>query len=198
MIYSLTGTVIEIKENKIILNYNNLAFELACPQAASFSQGQEIKLFTYLHWNQEQGPSLFGFKELLDKDLFLMIIDCPGIGPKLGITILENLSSHNFLQIVTQEDLKALNAVKGLGSKKAEQLILHTKNKVKKILDHHPITQTNTVIAAWSDLQETLSSLNYSPIEIKQVTTSLKQEFANQQPPLDILLRKALSFLTKK
>ena len=198
MIYSITGIVTHIKENKVILQYSDLCFELFCPQAQSLTQGQKITLYTYLHWNQEQGPSLFGFQQLLDKDVFLMIIDCSGIGPKLGLTILEAMNAQDFLQIITQEDSKALSAIKGLGSKKAEQLILHLKGKVSKMIFGHPIAENNKIIAAWSDLQQTLNSLNYGPTEIKHVTNSLKQEFQNKEIAFDLLLRKALSLLAKK
>jgi len=198
MIYSLTGTVLQTKENKVILQYSGLCFELFCPQSNNLLHGQETTLYTYLHWNQEQGPTLFGFQQTLDKDVFLMIIDCPGIGPKLGLTILDSMSADNFLQIITQEDSKALSTIKGFGGKKAEQLILHLKNKVSKIALNHPISENNKIIAAWTDLQQTLNSLNYSPVEIKQATNSLKQEFANKEIPFDLLLRKALSLLAKK
>ncbi len=198
MIYSLTGTITHRKENKIVLQYSDIGFELLCPHAHSLSQGQKITLYTYLHWNQEQGPSLFGFEQPLDKDIFLMIIDCPGIGPKIALTILESLDASSFLQIIAQEDSTALSSIKGLGSKKAEQLILHLKNKVHKIVGNHAISETNTVIAAWSDLQQTLHSLNYSSTEIKLVTNSLKQELSTKDVPFDLLLRKALSLLAKK
>ena len=198
MIYKITGIISDLKENKVILQHNDLCFELFCPQTQSLTQGQTITLYTYLHWNQEQGPSLFGFQQPLDKDVFLMIIDCSGIGPKLGLTILEALNSQDFLQIITQEDSKALSAIKGLGSKKAEQLILHLKGKVSKMILNHPIAENNKIIAAWSDLQQTLNSLNYSSTEIKQVTHSLKQEFQSKEIPFDLLLRKALSLLAKK
>jgi Holliday junction DNA helicase RuvA len=198
MIYSITGIISDLKENKVILQYSDLSFELLCPQAQSLTKGQKTTLYTYLHWNQEQGPSLFGFQQVLDKDVFLMIIDCSGIGPKLGLTILDALSSQDFLQIIAQEDSKALSNIKGLGSKKAEQLILHLKSKVGKIILTHPITENNKVIAAWSDLQQTLNSLNYSSVEIKQVTNSLKQELQSKEVAFDLLLRKALSLLAKK
>lgn len=198
MIYSITGTIVDIQENKFFLKYYGICFELLCPQTTSISKGEEITLYTYLHWNQEQGPSLFGFKEPLDKDIFLMIIDCPGIGPKLALAILDVMSAQDFLQIITQEDSKSLSAIKGFGGKKAEQLILHLKGKVSKMLLQHPVTENNKVLTVWNDLQQTLTSLNYSSTEIKQVSSLLKQEFANKEVSFDLLLRKALSLLAKK
>ena len=198
MIYSLTGSVIQIKGNKIVLQQIGLSFELFCPQAANLSLQQETTLFTYLHWNQEQGPTLFGFKDILDKEVFIAIIDCSGIGPKIGLAILEAMNSSDFLQVIIQEDIKALSSIKGLGNKKAEQLLLHLKDKVEKITLNIPIAEKNKAIAAFSDLHQTLTSLNYSPIEIKQATTILRQEAAGKDVPFDLLLRKALVLLAKK
>jgi Holliday junction DNA helicase RuvA len=203
MLYSLTGTIAHIKENKVILQQACLSFELFCPQAATLSLQEQTTLLTYLHWNQEQGPTLFGFKEILDKEVFLAIIDCSGIGPKLGIAILEAMTAQDFLTIIAQEDIKALSSIKGLGNKKAEQLMLHLKNKVEKIISKHSVldsmgTEKNKILAAFSDLHQTLTSLNYSPAEIKQTTTILRQEAAGKDMPFDLLLRKALILLAKK
>jgi Holliday junction DNA helicase RuvA len=198
MLYSLTGTIVQTKENKVVLQHAGLSFELFCPQAANLSLHEQSCLFTYLHWNQEQGPTLFGFQNILDKEVFLAIIDCSGIGPKIGLSILEAMTAGDFLQIIAQEDSKALSAIKGLGSKKAEQLILHLKDKIEKITSKHPIIEKNKAIAAFSDLHQTLASLNYSPTEIKQATSILRQEVLGKDIPFDLLLRKALVLLAKK
>lgn len=198
MIYSLTGTITEIKENKTILIHAGLGFELSCPQATSLPINSQVTLYTYLHWNQEQGPSLFGFQNILDKEVFLAIIDCSGIGPKLGLAVLESMNAQDFLEIIAQEDLKALSSIKGLGTKKAEQLMLHLKDKVNKITTKHPVLEKSKTITAFNDLLQTLSSLNYSPTEIKQATSILKQELSGKEVPFDLLLRKALVLLAKK
>lgn len=198
MFHSISGLLIHQQDSKVVIAQGGIGFEIFCPQAKVLPLQQDTTLFIYMHWNAEQGPSLFGFQQLIEKDLFLMIIGCSGIGPKLALTILEAIAPNDFLQIVCQENASALSAIKGVGAKKAEQLILQLKDKAHKLAGQHPAIQNNTIIAAWVDLQQTLSSLNYTPAEIKQTTTILKEQTAGQSVPFDLLLRKALTLLAKK
>jgi len=198
MFHTLSGVLTHQQDNKIVITHGAVGFEIFCPQAKSLALQQNITLFIYMHWNAEQGPSLFGFQQAVEKDLFLMIISCSGIGPKLALTILESTAPSDFLQIICEENIKALSSIKGVGAKKAEQLIVQLKDKAHKLINEHPIAQNNTVIGAWVDLQQTLNSLNYSPTEIKQTTAILKQQTAGQSVPFDLLLRKALTLLAKK
>lgn len=198
MIASLTGTINHIENNKITLLQNNIGFEVFCPQALTFSLKEQVTLHTYLHWNQEQGPSLFGFTQSLDKDVFLLIISCSGIGPKMGLSILEQTDATGFLQSIVEENVSQLSKLKSIGTKKAEQLCISLRTKAPKLLKAHPQLATKTPIGMWNDLQETLTSLNYSTSEIKQTTTILKEELKENSPTFDLLLRKALQILAKK
>lgn len=198
MFHTISGLLTHQQDNKVVIVNSGIGFEIFCPQAKVLPLEQNVTLFIYMHWNAEQGPSLFGFQEALQKDLFLMIINCSGVGPKLALTILESLAPSDFLEIICQENVNALSAIKGVGAKKAEQLVLQLKDKAHKLVGQHPTTQNNTIIAAWVDLQQTLTSLNYTPIEIKQTTSILKEQTAGQSVPFDLLLRKALTILAKK
>lgn len=198
MFHTISGLLTHQQDNKVVIVQSGIGFEIFCPQAKLLPHQQTITLFIYMHWNTEQGPSLFGFQQAIEKDLFLMIINCSGIGPKLALTILESISPNDFLQIICQENVNALSAIKGVGAKKAEQLILQLKDKAHRLILQHPTTQNNSVVAAWVDLQQTLNSLNYTPTEIKQTTTILKEQTAGQSVPFDLLLRKALTLLAKK
>ncbi|MBI2353315.1 hypothetical protein HYV11_03700 [Candidatus Dependentiae bacterium] len=199
MIAALSGTILTITNNKIsLLTNQSIAFELFCPQANTFSLSQSITLSVYMHWNQEQGPTLFGFLESFDKEVFLLIISCSGIGPKLGLSILEQISADQFLHLIHEENVKQLSALKNIGTKKAEQLCIHLKEKVAKLLINNQKFATKLPATVWRDLHDTLLSLHYSNLEIKQTTTLLKNEHQDLNPQFDFLLRKALQLLSKK
>ena len=197
MISSISGKIVSINEHKIQILQGAIGFEVSCPHAPALTVNQEVQLQTYMHWNQEQGPSLFGFEQNLDKDVFLLIISCSGIGPKLGLSILTQLDSLTFLHCIVDENIDQLSKLKSIGAKKAEQLCLALRNKAPKLLKAHPQLATQTPMGLWTDLQETLTSLNYSPAEIKQTTSMLKDKMASTSPTLDQLLRKALKILAK-
>lgn len=198
MIASIFGTITHIQENKITIQQTGIGFDILCPTAQQLTLQQSIHLFIHMHWSAENGPSLFGFTTALQKDLFLLIIDCQGIGPKLGVSILEQVEPDQLLHFVAQENTAALNKIKGLGAKKAELLCLHLKDKASKIIKLHPAITANSALSDWNDLTQTLTSLNYSTSEIKQVTSIIKEETIGQTIPFDLLLRKALTLLAKK
>lgn len=198
MIAAISGVITSIENNKLCIQTSMLGLEIFCPQAHSLNLQQTITLHTYLHWNQEQGPSLFGFLQPLDKEVFLLIISCSGIGPKLGLSILEQIEASQFLHLVSEENIAQLSALKNIGAKKAEQICLNLKTKAPKLLISHPHLATKLPASLWRDLQETLTSLNYSPGEIKQTTAILREETKELTPSFDLLLRKALQLLSKK
>lgn len=198
MIASITGTISYISENKLHVQQDSLGFEIFCPQAKTLSLQETITLHTYLHWNQEQGPSLFGFLKTLDKEVFLLIISCSGIGPKMGLSILEQIEASQFLQLIIEENTGQLSKLKSIGVKKAEQLCLALRNKAPKLVKTHPQLAQKPSIGMWTDLNETLTSLNYSSTEIKQASSMLKDQTDLSNATFDLLLRKALQILAKK
>ena len=198
MIAALSGIITSIEGNKLCVQTSVIGFEVFCPHTHSLNLQQTVTLHTYLHWHQEQGPTLFGFLQPLDKETFLLIISCSGIGPKLGLSILEQIEASQFLHLVSEENVAQLSVLKNIGSKKAEQLCLSLKNKAPKLLTSHPHLATKLPTSLWRDLQETLTSLNYSPGEIKQTAAILREETKELNLSFDLLLRKALQILSKK
>ncbi len=203
MIASVSGIVTAIFDSKLIVLQSGIGFEMLCPGAAQFQLKSTVTLHTYLHWSQENGPSLFGFATIVEKELFLLLIECQGIGPKLAISMLEQSQVSNLLQMIIAENAEGLSKLKGLGAKKAEMVCMSLKNKASKLLTNHPELGTAAVFGVWNDLHETLVSLNYSVFEIKQATALVKEDLlgekgTGQTVPFDLLLRKALQVLAKK
>ena len=197
MLASISGIITHISESKLVIVQSGIGFEMLCPTAGQLKLNAAVTLQTYLHWSQEHGPSLYGFENNLQKDLFLMLIDCQGIGPKLGISILHQTETEQLLQMISQDNAAGLSQIKGLGAKKAEVLCMHLKDKVSKLLIKHPQFGA-TKLGVWHDLHETLVSLNYSVSEIKQATAIVKDMVQNEQVPFELLLRKALVVISKK
>ena len=91
--------------------------------------GEQIELHTHLQV-KEDGITLFGFDSVKEKEIFLKLISVSGVGPKLGITVLSSLSADDLAQAVFTADVKRLSAVKGLGKKTAEKIVLELHGKI--------------------------------------------------------------------
>jgi len=199
MIATISGTVRSIKEQHIIIEQSGIGFELFVATPTSFSLDQQTTVQTHLHWNQENGPTLYGFDSSIEKTVFLLIISCSGIGPKIGLAVLNHLDPTAFLQAIIEENIKVLSSISGIGAKKAEQICVALKHKVAKLLKDQPsLTSSSSSLSLWKDLTDTLASLGYSPSEIKSATGHLKDSKLDSATPLSTILRKSLAFLSSK
>jgi len=195
----VTGTVKGIREKQVIIDFNGMGVSLLSPSSTKLEVDSLVTLFTYLHWNAEQGPSLFGFKTEFERKVFLLIIECPKVGPALGLAILNHFSAAQFLEVVSTQDEKRLSQVSGIGSKKAEQIIVQLKHKVQKlIVSGENVTENQTAFIQWQNVNDVLTSLNYSKAEIANVMQFLTAQPTIQNHTLDQLLRTALAYLSKQ
>lgn len=199
MITSLRGMVRQIYEQSIVLEVNGIGFSINLPRTDSIEREKIIEIEIYMHWNQENGPALYGFSSLFEKKTFLLIISCSGIGPKIGLAFLAKLGAANFVSAIATADVKALSSVTGVGTKKAESLILHLKDKIIKLVDNS-INEAGSfhAVSTIKKITDVLNSLNYSRAEVNSALYLLKQEKDFTGASFDLLMRKALSHLAKK
>ncbi len=138
MIAYLRGRVLTTTSETAILDVNGVGYEAYCSSGAfrKLTVGSEGAIYTYLQV-KEDGITLFGFGDPKEKELFLKVISVSGVGPKMGIAILASLSADEFAQAVATADVKRLSAVKGLGKKTAEKIVLelHGKISAAEVLD---------------------------------------------------------------
>ena len=196
----IRGTVKGVVDNQLILEVYGIGFSLLVPNHELFQREKEITVATYLQWNQEQGPTLYGFSNDYEKAIFILVIGCSGIGPKIALLILQNLSPTAFLRAIQTSDIKALSSISGIGPKKAEQLIVQLKHKVTALIDRTwdvGSAEEAAQLEQWKNITQVLQSLNYSRQEIDQALSQLSQDIQGDVA-FDVLMRKALSFLAKK
>ena len=131
MIAYLRGKVLTTTAETAIIDIGGVGYEVYCSGGAfrKITVGQYVELYTYLQV-KEDGMTLFGFESPKEKELFLKLTSVSGVGPKLGIAVLATLSGEEFAQVIATADVKRLSAVKGLGKKTAEKIILELHGKI--------------------------------------------------------------------
>lgn len=134
MIAYLRGKVLTTTEETAILDVNGVGYEVYCSSGAfkKLNVGEVGELFTYLQV-KEDGMTLFGFDSVKEKELFLKLITVNGVGPKMGIAVLASLSGDEFARVIATADVKRLSAVKGLGKKTAEKIVLELHGKISAV-----------------------------------------------------------------
>ena len=197
MIARLQGQVQEKGPQSMILDVHGVGYGVAVVDERAYSVGQTVDMHVYFHWNQEQGPSLYGFKDALSKTIFAQILSCSGCGPKIGLAILAHMPPQEFLRIIALANTAALSEVNGIGPKKAELIIMQLKDKVAKI-SAIPSSEKSDTLIKIKQVQEALAALRYKPAEITQALDYLNKQDVIEASPLDELLKKGLSFLAKR
>ncbi len=134
MISYLRGKVLTTTAETAILDVNGVGYEVYCSGGAfkTLTVGAVGELYTYLQV-KEDGMTLFGFVSPKEKELFLKLISVSGVGPKMGISILASLSADDFALAIATADVKRLSAVKGLGKKTAEKIVLELHGKISAV-----------------------------------------------------------------
>ena len=198
MIDYIDGVVKRVHEKTATIVANNIGFLFHIPRTQQLTAGKKIELYTYMHWNADKGPSLYGFSDELERTTFLMIIDCPKIGPGIALSILSQIPAPQFLEIITSQNESALSAINGIGKKKAEQLVMQLKHKVSKLISTGAVkSDTQQDFVQWQNVTDVLTSLNYSRQEINGAMKFLGEKYREQNHSLDQLIRSALGFLSK-
>jgi Holliday junction DNA helicase RuvA len=200
MINYITGIVKEREKQLITLEVGAFGVAVQVPNAALFGSGDggAVTVYTYLHWSQENGPTIFGFLTPLERTVFILVIGCSGIGPKIALALLEGMAVHQFLDAIQTGNDAALSKVNGIGAKKAEQIIVALKHKVAQLIKSGAFVEQSSTTTHWSTLSDALGSLSYSPAEIARTMKYLNETQVEENIPFDKLLRYALAFLSKQ
>lgn len=98
-----------------------------------------VKILTYLHV-KEDGQTLFGFAEDMERKLFVHLISVSGIGPNTAQILLSSLNPEEVRAAIIGEDVAAFKQVKGIGPKTAKRIILDLKDKLLKESGDVPLT----------------------------------------------------------
>lgn len=132
MIAFLRGEVVSVSESRLVLDVNNVGYQMfiSARDAADMPHvGEEVKIHTYLSV-REDAMQLFGFLSEDDLEVYKLLLNVNGIGPKAGLGILSVLSADDLRFAVLSDDAKTIAKAPGIGNKTAQKLILELKDKL--------------------------------------------------------------------
>lgn len=179
MIAYLRGRLVHKEPTHVIVDVGGVGYQAAISlhTFGDIKDKENIQLATYLHV-REDAQLLFGFSTESEKTLFMNLISVNGVGPNTAIVMLSSLPPEELRAAILREDSATLQAVKGIGGKTAQRLILELRDKLRKgqgeATGTIPGTPGNTL------RQEALSAL---------VTLGISRSAAEQS--VDALLRKS-------
>ncbi|HUP88280.1 MAG TPA: Holliday junction branch migration protein RuvA [Longimicrobiales bacterium] len=109
-------------------------------------EGGEVELRTH-HVVREDAAELFGFLDNSERMLFGRLLSASGVGPRLALNMLSTMTPDRLVLAITTKDIAGLKRIPGLGTKKAERLVLELADR----LDDIAISRGNRPIGATAD-----------------------------------------------
>ena len=167
----IMGTVAEIASNYIVIDNNGIGYTIFTPNPFNFKEKEKAKCYIYQHLKEEEN-TLYGFKTLEDKELFLKLISVKGMGPKMALPILATGSINGIVDAIERENILYLKKFPKIGDKVAKQIILDLKGKINiTVDDSHEVQHDNT-----EELIEVLEGLGYKLNDIKKILPNVNKE----------------------
>ncbi len=134
MLYFIKGKIYFKTPTYVIIESNGVGYfvEVSLQTSEKLDEGEETLLYVYQQVAEDK-INLYGFKEKEERELFLLLITVPGIGPKVALRVLSGLTIEEIYQGIISEDVSIFKNVPGIGKKTAERMIVELKQKVEKI-----------------------------------------------------------------
>ena len=135
MIGHLKGKIISKSPPEVLLEVQGIGYEILCPMSTFYeldNLSEDVLLFTHLSI-KEDAHTLFGFITKDEKNVFRELIRVNGVGPKVALAILSNLSVHSLVECISTEDADLLAKTPGIGKKTALKLIVELQDRLSKL-----------------------------------------------------------------
>ena len=193
MITQIKGKLIEKHPTHVVIDCNGIGYmvHISLHTYGQIGDGELIKLFTHLQV-KEDSHTLFGFHQNIERSIFRLLISISGIGASIARTMLSSMSPEEIQHAILSENLAAIKAVKGIGLKTAQRVLIELKDKVQKTegIDDIPVLQSNRI------KEETLSALEvlgYPRKQSEKVIYNILQSTPNSS--IEELIKIALNKL---
>jgi Holliday junction DNA helicase RuvA len=177
MISTVRGIVQQLSAAEMVVEVGGVGLRVLVPRSvleSVASIGHVIFLHTHLVVRQD-ALTLYGFASPEQRELFELLLQVSGIGPKLALAVLSNVSPEALRAAVANGQPEALDRVPGVGKKTAERIVFHLKDKFSV-----PSMGGPALLPADTDVLAALTSLGYSLVEAQAAVQALPPDAPEQ------------------
>lgn len=190
MIALLRGRLIEKSPTEIVVECGGVGYEVSI-SLHSYSllpQHENILIYTYLQV-REDAQVLYGFMEKSERQIFKLLISVSGIGANTARNMLSYITPPELMQAIANADVATLKAIKGVGPKTAQRIVLELQEKVLKLGAFEDLSTVNHN----TNTEEALSALEVLGFNRKTAEKVIKK-IVNENPDAtsEMIIKQAL------
>jgi holliday junction DNA helicase RuvA len=186
----LQGQVSELGPSHVVLDTGAIGFLVQISQQtlAKISLDAQARLLVHFHVT-ETAQTLFGFATAAERSLFRRLLQVNGIGPTSALGLLSSMPPEALARCILDGDHKALTAIKGVGKKTAERLVVELRDHLGELAA--PSAGLSNFQEASSELEQVLIGLGFSQREAGAAANAARETLGPDSAFQD-LLRQAL------
>ena len=193
MIDYIEGRIAEATPTYAVIDCHGVGYEINISLIDYTAiQGQDTaKLF--IHESiREDAHILFGFTTKHARELFRLLIGVSGVGPGTAILIMSSLSVHDLENVISTGQESMLKAVKGIGGKTAQRIIVDLRDKIK-VSDSALFTQVPISSRAYEEALQALLMLGFT----KPLSEKALKKLLSDSPAITVedAVKRALKML---
>ncbi len=203
MIAWLEGVLREQSPTRVVIDVGGVGYEVQVPLSTFTGlpdPGKTVALHIHTHAT-EGAIQLFGFCSQAERVAFELLLRANRVGPRLAQTVLSGISPAELCEAIRSQDVGALRAVPGIGSKMAERILLELRDRLEELavaVGELTLRESvpGPVDAARDQTLSALINLGYSRSEAERVLDDAARE-AGSDATLETLVRASLKRLVR-
>ncbi len=132
MIAYIKGTVLSKEDQALIVDVGGLGYRIAVTDAVNHKHPIGAPALLHLHYHlRENSAELYGFSEQEELEVFKLLLNVSGIGPKTALNVLNVCAVDAIHRAVGRGDASLLKQISGIGAKTAERIVMELKGKLR-------------------------------------------------------------------
>ncbi|KGF19660.1 ATP-dependent DNA helicase RuvA [Prevotella bivia DNF00188] len=204
MIEYIKGELAELTPTLAVVEARGVGYAINISlNTYSAIQGKnDIKLYIHeaiVTGGRDDSYTLYGFLSKQERSLYRLLITVSGVGANTARMILSSLTPSELCNVIANGDEKMLKAVKGIGLKTAQRIIVDLKDKITQsgIADELHINSSsassNINTAVKDEALSALIMLGFSPAPSAKVVVSILTE--QPELPVEQVVKLALKMI---
>jgi len=172
----IRGTITDLKPAGIVVEAAGVGYfaTISLNTYSKLNGKKEVMLLIH-QVIRDDAHLLFGFADKNERDIFRNLITVNGVGANTAMMMLSYLNTDEIISAITTENVTALKAVKGIGLKTAQRIIIDLKDKLGKIPETGQIfLSTDNTIR--NEALSALVMLGFVKKDVEKVVSKILQE----------------------
>ena len=192
------GEVAQHSATRLVVDVGGVGYELSVPLGYAWPVGRRARVYAHLAV-RDDAHQLYGFPDRATRELFRQLISVSGVGPRLALGLLSGLPRADLLAALAHGDRARLVALKGIGKKTVDQLLLALGDKAKALLaaesadiGEEPAGPPGPLPSVLDDAVAALVSIGYADKDARKQVERAAATLGSSAD-LELLVRNALS-----